>query len=62
MSDPQSDPATELEVRRRVRQMRDEEIVNFVRETVIRLDALADRLEVFTQDNSLDRGERTDGA
>ena len=37
----------ELEVRRRVKEMRDEEIVDFVRDTITRLDALADRLEVF---------------
>lgn len=37
----------ELEVRRRVKEMRDEELVDFVRDTIVRLDALADRLEVF---------------
>lgn len=37
----------ELEVRRRVKEMRDEELVDFVRDMIVRLDALADRLEVF---------------
>lgn len=39
----------ELEVRRRVKEMRDEELVDFVRDTVVRLAALADRLEVFAE-------------
>lgn len=50
MSDPRGereDAVDELEVRRRVKEMRDEELVDFVRDTIVRLDALADRLEVF---------------
>jgi nitrogen-specific signal transduction histidine kinase len=48
VSPPQNfDPAMEIEIRRRVKEMRDTELVDFVRDTVTRLDALADRLEVF---------------
>ena len=50
MTDPRGERESavdELEVRRRVKEMRDEELVDFVRDTIVRLDALADRLEVF---------------
>jgi hypothetical protein len=46
-SDDNGDAINELEVRRRVKEMRDEELVDFVRDTIVRLDALADRLESF---------------
>lgn len=51
----------EAEIRRRVKQMRDEELVDFVRDTVVRLVALADRLEVFADKNG-DMSERDSGA
>lgn len=49
MTDSRGEPtsANELEIRRRVKEMRDGELVDFVRDTITRLDALADRLEVF---------------
>lgn len=43
---PLSD-AQEAEFRRRVKAMRDDQLVEFVRDTITRLDALADRLEVL---------------
>jgi nitrogen-specific signal transduction histidine kinase len=49
----------ELEIRRRVKEMRDEELVDFVRDTITRLDALADRLEVFA-DKADDTGRTRD--
>lgn len=51
------DAEHELEIRRRVKDMRDEELVLFVRDTITRLDALADRLEVFAE--RADRGGDT---
>lgn len=49
MSEGQEDARTELEIQRRVKQMRDEELVNFVRDTISRLNVLADRLETFAE-------------
>jgi nitrogen-specific signal transduction histidine kinase len=54
------DPAMEIEIRRRVKEMRDTELVDFVRDTVTRLDALADRLEVFA--TTLPDGEEGDSS
>lgn len=52
--------ADELEVRRRVKEMRDEELIDFVRDTIVRLDALADRLEVFADNaDKADESGRT---
>ena len=42
---PHPDRRQDDEIVRRVKQMKDEEIVDFIRDTVSRLDALADRLE-----------------
>lgn len=47
---------SELEVRRRVKEMRDEELVDFVRDTIVRLESLADRLEVFADDSETRKG------
>lgn len=41
-------------VRLRVQHMKDAELVDFIRETVTRLDTLADRLEAFTD---VDKGK-----
>lgn len=55
----ESDSAiNELEVRRRVKEMRDGELVDFVRDTIVRLDALADRLEVFADRTTEQGGTR----
>lgn len=54
-----SSAASEEEVRRRVKEMRDEDLVHFVRETITRLDALADRLEMLATGESLAHREET---
>ena len=43
-------PTNEVEVAKRIKAMRDDELVNFIRDTVTRLQALADRLEVFADE------------
>lgn len=37
-------------VQKEIQSLRDEELISFIRETVARLDALADRLEGFVQE------------
>ena len=44
----------ELEVQRRVKQMRDEELVDFIRETVAHLEVLAQRLEVLAETHTIE--------
>lgn len=51
-------PDYETEVRRRVKAMRDDELVQFTRETITRLEALADRLEIFARSESVGRDAR----
>lgn len=41
------EPVVSLEVERRVKEMRNDELLDFVRDTIVRLESLADRLEVF---------------
>lgn len=43
-------PANEEQIRQRLKQMNDDQIVDFIRDTVARLDALADRLEVLANE------------
>jgi len=59
-AEPHPDPALELEVQRRVKEMRAEEIVDFIRSTITQLDTLADRLEVFARDAT--EGKDSQGA
>lgn len=49
----------ELEVQRRVKQMRDEELIDFIRETVTHLEVLAQRLEVLA-DTHTTEGDNED--
>jgi hypothetical protein len=49
----------ELEVQRRVKQMRDEELVDFIRETVTHLEVLAQRLEVLAETHTIE-GDQED--
>lgn len=44
----------ELEVQRRVKQMRDEELIDFIRETVTHLEVLAQRLEVLAETHTVE--------
>ena len=60
MTTPQPDP-DEL-VKRRVQQMKDDELVDFIRDTVTRLDALADRLEVLADRKEGGQSAGTDSA
>ena len=38
----------ERQIAERLRHMHDDDLVDFIRDTIVRLDSLADRLEVFT--------------
>lgn len=49
MNVPEESREDEL-VRKRVQELKDSELVDFIRETVARLDTLADRLEVLADD------------
>ena len=46
---PELPHETELELQRRIRLMRDSELLEFIRDTTIRLEVLADRLDTFAR-------------
>ena len=51
MTEFKSEPITaqEQEIRQRVKEMRDGDLLDYIRDAVVRLDALADRLEVLVE-------------
>jgi nitrogen-specific signal transduction histidine kinase len=44
----------ERQIAETIRVMHDDELVDFIRDTIVRLDSLADRLEVFTSQEARD--------
>lgn len=47
MTSPPFNESTRVEVQRQLKELKNEEIVDFIRDTIVRLDALADRLDVL---------------
>lgn len=50
MSGTEEPTTDELEIARRIKAMEDDQLTDFVRDTVARLNALADRLEAFADE------------
>lgn len=51
---PELPRETELELQRRVRLMRDAELLDFIRDTTIRLEVLADRFDAFARSGPME--------
>ena len=55
MTSPPFNESTRDEVQRQLKELKDDELVDFIRDTIVRLDALADRLDVVA-DKKEDKG------
>lgn len=61
MSEMKGPGITEDDIIGNLHQLEEDELVDYIRETVVRLESLADRLEGYVGDKGDDREERDNG-